>query len=38
MMRYKGTYRLKAPYDLVTNQFPRKLNGTLEDADIYIDC
>lgn len=38
MMRYKGTYRLKAPYDLVTNQFPRKLNGSLEDADIYIDC
>ena len=38
MMRYKGTYRLKAPYDLVTNQFPRKLNGSLEYADIYIDC
>lgn len=38
MMRYKGVYRLKAPYDLCTNQFPRKLNGTLEDCDVYIDC
>jgi hypothetical protein len=29
---------LKAPYDLTTNDFPRKLNGTLEDVDVYIDC
>lgn len=35
---YKGTYRLKVPYDLSKNQFPRKLNGTLEDIDCYIDC
>lgn len=37
-MRYKGTYRLKAPYDLRNNQYGRKLNGTLEDIDAYIDC
>ena len=35
---YKGTYRIKAPYDLSTNQFARKLDGTLEDIDCYIDC
>ena len=29
---------MKAPYDLTTNDFPRKLNGTLEDVDVYIDC
>lgn len=37
-MRYKGTYRLKAPYDFRNNQYGRKLNGTLEDIDVYIDC
>lgn len=36
--KFKGKYRLKAPYDLSTNDFPRKLNGTLEDIDVYIDC
>ena len=35
---YKGTYRIKAPYDLTTNQFPRKLDGTYEDIDCFIDC
>ena len=34
-MRYKGTYRLKVPYDLRNNQYGRKLNGTLEDIDVY---
>ena len=34
---YKGTYRLKVPYDQ-NNQFPRKLDGTFEDIDCYIDC
>lgn len=29
---------MKTPYDLTTNDFPRKLNGTLEDVDVYIDC
>ena len=35
---YKGKYRIKVPYDLVKKQFPRKLNGTYEDIDCYIDC
>ena len=26
------------PYNLSTNDFNRKLNGTLEDIDCYIDC
>lgn len=38
LMRYKGKYRLKAPYDISTNQFPRKLNGNYEDIDVYIEC
>lgn len=36
--RYKGKYRCRCPYCLDTNQYPRKLNGTLEDIDVYIDC
>lgn len=36
LMKYKGIYRLKCPYDLETNQFNRKLDGTLEDIDVYI--
>ena len=27
-----------APYDKRTNQFPRKLDGTYEDIDVYISC
>lgn len=38
MEKFKGIYRLRAPYDLSTNQFPRDLNGTFSDLDIYIDC
>ena len=38
MDKFKGKYRLKAPYDLFTNQFPRDLNGSFSDYDIYIDC
>lgn len=38
LMKYKGIYRLKSAYDLRTNQFPRKLNGTFEDIDMYIDA
>lgn len=38
LMKYKGVYRLKAPYDLHTYHFPRKQDGTLEDNDVYIDC
>lgn len=36
--KFKGTYRIKAPYNQQTNDFNRKLNGTLEDIDCYIDC
>ena len=36
--KFKGTYRLKVPYDFKTKDYNRKLNGTLEDIDVYIDC
>lgn len=35
---YKGQYRIKCEYDKTTNQYPRKLDGTYEDIDCYIDC
>lgn len=35
---YKGKYRLQCEYNQVTNDFNRKLNGTYEDVDVYIDC
>ena len=35
---YKGKYRIKCEYDKTLNQFPRKLDGTYEDIDCYIDC
>lgn len=38
MQHYKGVYRLKAPIDVRYNQFSRKLDGTYEDIDVYIDC
>lgn len=31
-------YRLKCPYDKSTNTFARKLDGTFEDIDVYINC
>lgn len=36
--KFKGIYRIKAPVDLETNDYPRKLNGAYEDIDCYIDC
>ena len=36
--KFKGTYRIKVPYNQWTNDFTRKLDGTLEDIDCYIDC
>lgn len=36
--RYKGIYRIKTEYDKSTNMFHRKLDGTFEDIDCYIDC
>lgn len=35
---YKGKYRLKTPYDDLTKEFPRDLNGLYSDYDVYIDC
>lgn len=37
-MKYKGTYRLRAPIDPKTKMFPREYNGQFADADVYIDC
>ena len=36
--KFKGKYKLKAPYDLVLNAFPRDLKGAFSDYDIFIDC
>lgn len=36
--KFKGQYRIRAPINQLTNDFNRKLNGTLEDIDCYIDC
>lgn len=38
LMKYKGSYRLKAPFNQQNNQFSRKLDGTLEDIDVVISC
>ena len=38
LLKYKGIYRLKVPIDRSTNDFPKKLDGTNEDIDMYIDC
>lgn len=38
LMRFKGTYRLLPELDLSTNDFCKKLDGTIEDIDIYISC
>lgn len=35
---YKGKYRIKCEYDQSLNMFARKLDGTYEDIDCYIDC
>lgn len=38
MDKFKGKYRLQTEVDQITNDFPRDLNGTYSDHDIYIDC
>lgn len=38
LMKYKGFYRLKCDIDESTNDFPKKLDGSNEDIDIYIKC
>ena len=36
--KFKGIYRLRVPINQDINDFNRKLNGTYEDIDVYIDC
>lgn len=40
LRKYVGTYRVKAEYDLETNDYPRLENGNLDPSfdDYYIDC
>lgn len=40
LTKYVGTYRVKAFYDLRTNDFPRDKDGHLDPSfeDLYIDC
>jgi len=38
LSKYKGQYRLLAPYDLQTNDFPREPDGSLCTSDVYIKC
>lgn len=36
--KFKGKYRLKVPINKATNDFSRKLNGSYEDIDMFIEC
>lgn len=36
--KFKGKYRIRASIDATTNDFPRELNNSFADIDIYIDC
>lgn len=38
LLEYKGRFRLRTPICESTHDFGRKLNGNLEDIDIFIDC
>ena len=40
LLKYVGTYRVKAEYDLSTNDFPKNQNGQLDESfeDLYIPC
>ena len=38
LLDYKKRFRLKVPICESTHDFARKLDGTLEDIDMYIDC
>lgn len=40
LRKYVGTYRVKAEYDLDTNDYPRLDNGNLDPSfdDLYIEC
>ena len=36
--KFKNKYRIKCPIDQSTNDYPKTLNNTNEDIDLYIDC
>jgi hypothetical protein len=36
--KFKGVYRILPEVDTLTNDFPRKLNGSYEYIDCYISC
>ena len=40
LRKYVGKYRVKAEYDMSTNDWPRLSDGTLDSSfdDYYIDC
>lgn len=38
LSKYVGTYRVKSPVDLTTNDFARTEDGKLEQNDTYIKC
>lgn len=38
LLKYKGTYRILPSIDLSTNDFPRHIDGSIDDTDIYISC
>lgn len=37
-MKYKGKYRIMSHIDKNTNDYPRDLNGNIEQNDAYIKC
>lgn len=38
LLEYKNRFRLRAPICESTHDFSRKLDGSLEDIDIFISC
>lgn len=36
--KYKDKYKLKSPYDMSTNDFPRNADKSIEENDVFIDC
>lgn len=38
LLRYKGKYRILPQLDQNTNDFPKDIDGSIDDTDIYISC
>lgn len=38
LLKYKGKYRILPTLDESTNDFPRHIDDSIEDIDIYISC